>query len=303
MTNPLALVIDVRAPARPIERVPAPAGTSRYEVRGADGRLVAVHVRRDDGRGHKHGPWWEGPDGTRGLPSGLRLVDLPLFGTEKLAVWPMALSIVLTEGERAALALRSVRVPALGTVTGAGACPTPAALAACRGRRFVLWPDHDEAGEFHMDAIGAALWLAGAQAVYELRYRPTVAACRWLAGYDAADFVAGFRKQTARLARATVAALLEDWAVPVARPVRAAKSTSSRTPCARSREDGSVVAALADRFGLRAVAGQTARCPAHPDRRASLSVLRDDRRAICHAPLCAWARPGVTARDIRRATT
>lgn len=39
-------------------------------------------------------------------------------------------------------------------------------------------------------------------------------------------------------------------------------------------------------LGLVVSPGTSVRCPFHDDRHASLSVLRDDERAICHAPAC-----------------
>jgi hypothetical protein len=42
----------------------------------------------------------------------------------------------------------------------------------------------------------------------------------------------------------------------------------------------------------RAAPGRTVRCPAHPDRTASLSIARDDLRAWCHSPGCLFEAGG-----------
>ena len=63
----------------------------------------------------------------------------------------------MTEGEKAADALTAAGIPAVGTVTGAPATPSPATLAALTGRAVLLWPDNDTIGREHMDRIGAVL--------------------------------------------------------------------------------------------------------------------------------------------------
>lgn len=52
-------------------------------------------------------------------------------------------------------------------------------------------------------------------------------------------------------------------------------------------EDASASAILMELWGVdRAAPGRSVRCPAHDDRIASLSILRDDRRVICKSPAC-----------------
>lgn len=65
--------------------------------------------------------------------------------------------MVVTEGEKAAAALISVGVVAVGTVTGASGTPSAASLEPLRDRHVVLWPDNDDVGRAHMQRIGAAL--------------------------------------------------------------------------------------------------------------------------------------------------
>jgi uncharacterized protein DUF3987 len=124
---------------------------TRYEIRGIDGQVVAVHVREDWPGGKRM--WWELADGTKGL-SGIRTENLPLYGLDKLAE---GAEPIICEGEKDTQALIDRGLPALGTVTGAASCPSEASLAALTGRRVVLWPDNDDAGEQHMRKVGMVL--------------------------------------------------------------------------------------------------------------------------------------------------
>ncbi|OGO51921.1 MAG: hypothetical protein A2148_04545 [Chloroflexi bacterium RBG_16_68_14] len=90
--------------------------------------------------------------------------------------------MVLTEGEKAADALRAVGVPAVGTVTGASVAPAADALRPLARLRPYLWGDADAPGERHMENVAQRLRGLGAP----------VCLIRWpdaLAGGDAADFV------------------------------------------------------------------------------------------------------------------
>lgn len=113
---------------------------THYEIRSGGGELVAVHVRRDKPDGIKE-MYWRLPDGTKGL-SGIKAEDLPLYGAE-LVAQQQGEPVVITEGEKAADALRQVKVLALGTVTGASSAPSLDALRPLAGRRVFLWPDND----------------------------------------------------------------------------------------------------------------------------------------------------------------
>jgi hypothetical protein len=125
-----------------------------YAIRDADGEIVAVHERTDgpDGKRLK----WRQPDGTIGL-NGTSSTDLPLYGAENLGSWPMDATVVVTEGEKDADALRVRGIHVLATVTGASATPSAAVLEALAGRHVVLWPDNDKAGTEHMAHIAKGL--------------------------------------------------------------------------------------------------------------------------------------------------
>ena len=132
----------------------------RFEVRSADGVLVAVHIRKDNSSGKTFK--WEGPDGRVGL-GGLPIVDLPLYRSQHIQGSP-GNPVVIVEGEAAADALAAAvgdRFTVLGSVTGAGSTPSSEVLAEITNRIVTLWPDADGPGALHMDRIGASLLALG----------------------------------------------------------------------------------------------------------------------------------------------
>jgi replicative DNA helicase len=123
----------------------------RYAIRAASGERVAVHCRQDRPDGKRM--WWEQPDGTPGL-GGLSTADLPLYGVERLTG---AAAVLLVEGEKAAEALLSIGVQAVGTVTGASGTPGAIPLAELNGRHVCVWPDNDDVGRAHMERVAPGL--------------------------------------------------------------------------------------------------------------------------------------------------
>ena len=266
-----------------------------YPIRDAAGVLQAWHERHDGPTGKEM--WWRSPDGSMGL-NGRRVDSLPLYRSEQVAGWPVDAWIVVTEGESDCDALTRLDVPALGTVTGATAgiggvaAPTVAALAdVARGRRFVGWPDNDDVGRAHMVPVAANLYRGGARDVRMLAYRPTVAP--WPKGAGARDLIGG---ADPIIGAFQVAWLIEEWSLPIGRP--GPPITLQTRPRLMPHDTGSVSEALIARGVVNAKPGRTVRCPAHHDRHASLSVLRDDRRAICKSGDCPWSGRGVIAADV-----
>jgi hypothetical protein len=102
------------------------AGARRTEFRivELDGSTAAVHVRWDAPDGAKRFVW-EQPDGTVGL-CGRPIAALPLYALMRLTQSTTDVPVFLVEGEKAADALASVGIVALGTVTGARRRLTPA---------------------------------------------------------------------------------------------------------------------------------------------------------------------------------
>jgi hypothetical protein len=143
-------------------------------IRDAAGRHVADHVREDKPDGDKECRW-RLPDGTWGL-DGMKLADLPLYGTEQVSAWNADDLIVLVEGEKARDAVdRTDFFNVLGTVTGAGATPGAEALEVLRNRRVVLWRDTDEQGRKHMERIAERLLPIAAEVLmYEWHDAPVV---------------------------------------------------------------------------------------------------------------------------------
>lgn len=264
--------------------------TTTYQIRDAAGELQAVHERRDLGDGTKE-LLWRSPTGSYGL-GGRRVDSLPLYRSEHVAGWPLDAWIVVCEGESDTDALARLDVPACGTVTGAATAPTIEALAdVARGRRFVTWPDNDNDGRGHMAAVAANLYRAGAVDVRSIAYRPI--AVDWPKGAGARDLIGTADPVSGAY---VVSWLIEQWSLPVARPGPFITVTPPRTQAAR--DTGSVSDALIARGVLNARPGRTVRCPNHEDRHASLSILRDDLRAVCKSASCPWSGRGVIAADV-----
>jgi putative DNA primase/helicase len=153
--------------------------TTRYPIRDLDGRTVAVHVRRDLSDGSKRISWER--DGLAGL-SGLRAASLPLYGIEYLRDAGPTDAVIVTEGEKAADALRARGFLALGTVTGAEGVPGDDTLRPLVGRSVILWPDADEPGQKHMRRIAERLATLGHGDVRMINWPDAPR------GGDAADF-------------------------------------------------------------------------------------------------------------------
>ncbi len=147
-----------RPPAKPHDQ-PATRrllNTTRYEIRDATGTIVAAHLRRDYDDRSKDMPWVL-PDGTAGL-GGMPYTELPLYGVHELAD---AMEVVVCEGEKVRDALDAAGIVAVGTVTGAKACPSDARLRPIVGRTVIFWPDNDDAGREHMEMIARRLLALG----------------------------------------------------------------------------------------------------------------------------------------------
>jgi len=139
-----------------------------YEVRNLAGEVIARHHRQDTcGASDASGPagkkmWWSRPGVAKGL-GGLKVTEIPLYGTELLADAARAEeTVVITEGERSADTLRGYGVLALATTTGANKTPSATQLAPLAGREVLLWPDNDKPGRLHMAEMAIKLRTCGA---------------------------------------------------------------------------------------------------------------------------------------------
>lgn len=135
------------------ERRPAPPSRPtqpprRYEIRGTNGELQAIHYRRDLPHGGKQ-MWWALPEQEKPGLQGRPLATLPLYRSETLAKVKPGAIVIVTEGESAADAASHLGYAAVGTVTGASSAPSADVLSSLRGFDVVYWPDHDAAGRDH----------------------------------------------------------------------------------------------------------------------------------------------------------
>lgn len=126
-----------------------------WDLHDADGNLIAHHVRTDFEDGSKK-VVWKRPDGQWGL-GGTSTNDLPLYGSQEVAQASLRIPVVVTEGEKAADALRLVGVTSVGTVTGSSGTPCRRSLEVLRNRVVILWPDNDEGGYEHMGRVAEGL--------------------------------------------------------------------------------------------------------------------------------------------------
>ncbi len=146
-------------PGLPIRRV-------SYRFFDANGRLVAVHQRREYAARAKDFIWLH-PDGRpsrRGHGVPVAPADL-MYRLPELLAAPRECPVVACEGEKAACAVVTLKVPnlvAVGFGCGAHVMPSDAVLALLVGRRVFLWPDHDEPGAAFMRHVAERLRELGA---------------------------------------------------------------------------------------------------------------------------------------------
>jgi hypothetical protein len=127
-----------------------------WPIKDAAGEVQAEHVRFD-GSGSKKQVLWRLPGAQQWGLDGRKLSTLPLYRSEHVEDCPEDVPTIVVEGEKAADALASIYPAALGTVTGAESTPGTEALEVLRGRRVILWPDHDPSGRAHMERVAEAL--------------------------------------------------------------------------------------------------------------------------------------------------
>jgi hypothetical protein len=130
-----------------------PVGTVDYIIRDRLGAEQAIH-RRHNFVGVETGKpsktfTWHGPDGSRGL-GGRSAASLPLYGI-----------VVITEGEKAADALRDRNILALATSGGAQTIPSDDVLRSLLPYVVVLWADNDDDGRAAVERIAARLVALG----------------------------------------------------------------------------------------------------------------------------------------------
>jgi len=126
-----------------------------FNIRNENGRHVATHHKKVSPEGKKTFRW-SVPGKGAGL-HGQKVAALPLYGAHLVKDWPEDEPVVGCEGEMAADALLAVGLKAVGTVTGAGGCPSRASLGILKDRVVILWGDNDELGRKHMERLAREL--------------------------------------------------------------------------------------------------------------------------------------------------
>ncbi len=134
------------------------ASEMTWEIKDEDGIVIALHHRQNLPGGKKK-MWWSRPDNPGGL-GGLKVNDLPLYGSELLASRPGE-PVFVVEGEPACDALDKIGVLAVATVTGAKGTPGRRSLEVLQGREVYPWPDRDEPGRKHIERTANGLAALG----------------------------------------------------------------------------------------------------------------------------------------------
>lgn len=141
----------------------------QYEYRRPDGILQAIKARLEEPVTRKKSFRWRHPEDVHPLTGepqwkGLRegeMRDMPLWGAEKVASWPVSEPVWFAEGEKDTQALRDNGLKAICHGGGAGTIDFGTSLEVLRGRRVVLWPDNDEQGRQYMRTVAARLRTLG----------------------------------------------------------------------------------------------------------------------------------------------
>ena len=182
----------------------------RYAVRDVNGQIHAIHERIDGPAGKQFR--WLRPDGSLGL-NGRRLIELPLYGTARLAKVPIDIPVILVEGEKACEALWRRGYSAVGTVTGASTAPCDNSLAVLLERQVLVWPDNDQPGRSHMDRIVERLHALGHKDMRTIDWSEAPD------GGDAADFEGSEEELQALLGAAEPVSIQTKYTLTIAADV------------------------------------------------------------------------------------
>ncbi len=153
----------------------------------ASGRAVCRVARFDVGGGKEFAPltfaagrWqWKAPPEPR-----------PLYGLDRLAAHPEA-PVIVCEGEKAADAAERI-IPGVVAVTAMNGAQSPrkADWSPLAGRRVIVWPDFDKAGEDYARAVAELATAAGAKVAGVIRVRSLADREDLPPTWDAADALA-----------------------------------------------------------------------------------------------------------------
>lgn len=175
--NQLGAGFQEKPNARPSPAPKLGKPTAKWDYTDAQGTLIASVYRYDPRPGQKEfRPW----DALRGV---MRAPEIrPLYNQVGLKA---ADAVVLVEGEKCAAALVDLGICATTAMNGAKAPIDKTDWSPLKGKRVIIWPDHDEAGQIYARNAASAAARAGAVSVEILKIPPDKPA-KW----DAADAVA-----------------------------------------------------------------------------------------------------------------
>ena len=179
--------------------------TAKWDYLDDDGRLIAVVYRYDPPGGKQFRPWDV-------LARKARAPDpRPLYNRPGIKA---ADQVILVEGEKAAAALIEQGLCATTAMNGASAPVDKTDWSPLKGKRVMIWPDHDEPGRQYAEAAAQAVLAAGAAPVIVLN-PPDNKPEKWDAAdaaaehMDVASFIAVTPRQAARPAERPLE--LPDW--------------------------------------------------------------------------------------------
>jgi putative DNA primase/helicase len=176
-------------------------GLEAVEQRRPKGKLVATYEYCDpiSGTVSYRKMRFEAPDGSKATPFVPRRIGEPLlYNGQRLAEHPLTEPVFIVEGEKCCDALTRLGALALSGDTGADSRWTDDHARLLQGRRIVLWPDNDVAGERYAANAVAAIRALDPRAQLHVIRIPDLPE-----GGDCADWVSagGTAEQLVRLAR------------------------------------------------------------------------------------------------------
>lgn len=177
------------ARTQPPARTSLGTPTAKWDYTDADGHVIASVYRYDPRPGQKEFRPWDAVRGVMKAPE-----VRPLYNQVGLRG---ADTVFLVEGEKCAAALIGIGICATTAMHGAKAPIDKTDWSPLKGKRVIIWPDHDEAGQVYARNAASAAARAGAVAVEILKIPPDKPA-KW----DAADAVAE---------GLDIAAILKNW--------------------------------------------------------------------------------------------
>ena len=168
--------------------------TTKWDYLDDDGRLIAVVYRYDPPGGKQFRPWDVRAHKAR-APD-----PRPLYNRPGIKA---ASDVILVEGEKSADALIGQGICATTAMNGASAPVAKTDWSPLKGKRVLVWPDHDEPGQQYAKAASQAVLKAGAASISVLN-PPADKPDKWDAadavaeGMDVASFIAAAPRQAAR---------------------------------------------------------------------------------------------------------